>query len=92
MVLIRKSVGVVQVRGVGVLLVAILRNIFLSSGLMRSYRIRFLLGDGEGLACGILVPAMLVILLPFPDHLLIKCAVRRGVSLPVENQWTRIYI
>ena len=54
MVLIRRSVGVVLVHGVGVLLVAILRNIFLSSGLMRSYRIRFLLGDGEGLACGIL--------------------------------------
>ena len=92
MVLIRKSVVVVRGRVVGVLLIAILWNIFMSSGLKMSCHIRFLLGDGEGLACGILGPAMLVILLPFLDHLLIKCAVRIGVSLPVENQWTRIYI
>ena len=72
MVLIRKSVGVALGRGVGDLHVAILRNIFLSSGLKRSCRIQFLLGDGAGLACGILGPAMRVILLPFLDHLWIK--------------------
>jgi len=92
MVLIRKSVGVVLGRVVGVLLVAILRSIFVSSGLMMSYRIRFLLGDGEGLACGILGPATRVIPLPFRDNLLIECAVRIGVSLPVGNRWTRICI
>ena len=92
MVLIHKSVVAVLVRVVGVPLLVILLNIFLSSALMRSYRIRFLLGDGEGLACGILAPAMLIIPLPFQDHLSIECAVRIGVSLLEGRQSTKIYI